>query len=383
MSDKSKMVNGQPRKTNQSTVSRLTKEMKAMRVNKFSKRNVKNFLNVQKKVSRPLQQKSVASAYSSGQSSGVAKIVRAQDGSVRVVHRELLVSIIGTANFNILAANTFPLNPGVQASFPWLSNLAMNFEFYRFNKLKYCYYTRTGSNIPGSVMLVPDYDAADAAPTNEQVASSYEDVQEDAPWKDIECNLSPRSLNATDKEKYVRTGALAPNQDIKTFDSGNFFCATIDGTAVNWGKLWVEYDVSLFKPQMPNTGFGGNGVLTGGGTQSQTAPFGTAAIGSGSYNLSANGLVVSGSGLNIGAEYVVSAWQNGTVITQSLAIASAIGLTAKTVCFNGFPVAATSSGSIETFTATASNFSITFINTATTVTSSGFFISQVIPTLGY
>jgi hypothetical protein len=376
------MVTGKPNKP-KSTVSRMTKEMKNMRVNKFSNRDVKSMLQVQKRISKPLPQKSVASAYSSGQSSGVAKIVRSPDGSIRVVHRELLTSIVGTANFSILAANTFALNPGVQASFPWLSNLAMNFEFYRFNKLKYCYYTRTGSNVPGSVALIPDYDAADAAPTNEQVASSYEDVQEDAPWKDIECVLSPRSLNATDKEKYVRTGAPAPNQDIKMFDSGNFFCATIDGTAVNWGKLWVEYDVHLFKPQIPNTGFGGMGALTGANTLSQTAPFGTAAVGSGSYNLSANGLVVSGSGLNIGAEYVISTWEIGTVITGSLTVASSTGLTTKTTLFFGFPVAATSSSVIQTFTATASNFSITFTNAATTVASSGLFISQVIPALGY
>lgn len=54
--------------------------------------------------------------------------------------------------------------------------------------------------------------------------------------------------------KYVRTTALAANLDVKTYDAGNFFVCTTDGTAVNWGKLWVEYDVDLYVPQLPPQG---------------------------------------------------------------------------------------------------------------------------------
>jgi len=105
-------------------------------------------------------------------------------------------------------------------------------------------------------MLVPDYDAADSAPFSEQIASSYEDVAEDAPWKDICCSLRPSALHALGPTKFIRTGALAANLDIKTYDAGNFFACTIDGTAVNWGKLWVEYDVTLFTPQLNPAGSG-------------------------------------------------------------------------------------------------------------------------------
>jgi hypothetical protein len=175
---------------------------------------------------------------------------------VRIVHRELIGSITGSVAYAI--AQTIALNPGLSASFPWLASQAQSWERYRFNKLKFCYYTRTGSNIPGSVQMVPDYDAADAAPVSEQVASTYEDVEEDAPWKDIECELRPSSLHALGPSKFIRSGALLANQDIKTYDAGNFFLATTDGTAVNWGKLWVEYDVTLMTPQLPP---GGGGVI--------------------------------------------------------------------------------------------------------------------------
>jgi hypothetical protein len=191
---------------------------------------------------------SVAAAYASGQRSAPPKIQQMSRDSVRIVHRELVASVTGSVGFVIPV--TLSLNPGLQAAFPWLASQAQSWERYRFNKLKFCYYTRTGSTTPGSVQLIPDYDASDAAPVSEQIASSYEDVEEDAPWKDIECELRPAALNALGPSKFIRSAILGANQDIKTYDSGNFFLATTDGTAVPWGKLWVEYDVTLMTPQL-------------------------------------------------------------------------------------------------------------------------------------
>jgi hypothetical protein len=151
-------------------------------------------------------------------------------------------------------SQTLALNPGLAATFPWLSSQAQAWEEYRFNKLKFCYYTRTGSSTPGSVQLVPDYDAADAAPATEQIASSFQDVVEDAPWKNLECQLASQAMFPMGPRKFIRSGALAANLDIKTYDAGQLFICTTDGTAVNWGKLWVEYDVELSVPANPAAG---------------------------------------------------------------------------------------------------------------------------------
>jgi len=197
------------------------------------------------------RQASVAAAYATGQSTGAPMISASRD-QCRIVHRELVNSLTGSTAFTV--ATTLQMNPGLSATFPWLSVQAQGWEQYRFNRLKVCYYTRTASTTPGSVMIVPDYDAADAAPSTEQVASSYEDVQEDAPWKDIDCTLRPSSMHALGPRKFTRSAALAANLDIKTYDVGNVFLCTVDGTAVNWGKVWVEYDVTFFTPQLPPTG---------------------------------------------------------------------------------------------------------------------------------
>jgi hypothetical protein len=195
----------------------------------------------------------VAAAYAKGQRSSAPRIEATRD-QVRIVHRELIGSITGSVVFT--TSQTVALNPGLPASFPWLATQAQAWERYRFNRLRFCYYTRTGSNVPGSVMMIPDYDASDAAPFSEQIASTYEDVEEDAPWKDIECELRPASLHALGPSKFVRTNVLSANLDIKTYDAGNFFLATVDGTAVSWGKLWVEYDVTLMTPQLNPAGSG-------------------------------------------------------------------------------------------------------------------------------
>lgn len=195
---------------------------------------------------------SAAAAYSTGMSSSAPAVSRSGNDSCRIVHRELLSNVSGSSAYTV--GLSFPLNPGLAVSFPWLSTQAQSWEQYRFNKLRFCYYTRTASTTPGSVMLIPDYDAADAAPATEQIASSYGEVVEDSPWKDLCCNLRPDRMHSMGPKKFVRSLPLTANLDIKTYDVGSLFVATTDGTAVPWGKIWVEYDITLFVPQLQPLG---------------------------------------------------------------------------------------------------------------------------------
>lgn len=188
----------------------------------------------------------VAAAYSSSQRSEPPKITASRD-ECRIVHRELVASIVGSAGFAVPFA--LPVNPGISAVFNWLSVMAIGWEKYKFNRLSFKYYTRTGSGTPGSMMLAPDYDAADSAPNSEVIASAYEGVAEDAPWKDISCDM--KKLGGV---RYIRSGPLGPNLDIKTYDVAQLFACTVDGTAIPWGKLWVEYDVTFSVPQLPPSG---------------------------------------------------------------------------------------------------------------------------------
>lgn len=269
----------------------------------------------------------VAAAYSTSYR-GKAPQITQTPNTCRVVHRELIASIVGSTAFAV--GSTFEVNPGLAVTFPWLALIAQAWEQYEFNKLCFHYVTRTGTNVPGSVMLVPDYDAADQAPVDEATASSYQDAIEDAPWRDISCNLRKLSMNGGRSRHFVRQTALANNLDVKTYDVGKFFVLTSDGTAVPWGKLWVEYDITFHIPQLPSSGAGpfGGQLISQGASESAANPFGTGAI----ADPSAKGISISQTNPavitidNVGT-YLIEAEFVGTVITAVGAPTLGAGLT--------------------------------------------------------
>jgi len=341
---------------------------------KQSKPQRKRKVNVMGMGRKP--QVGVAAAYATGQTSRNPRVTRSGVDSTRIIHRELISSVTGSVGFTV--SNTFSVNPGLAATFPWLSTQALGWEKYKFNGLRLCYYTRTGSNTPGSVILTPDYDAADAAPVTEQIASAYHGTQEDVAWKD-NCMIFDQKILG--QERFIRTGGLAANLDIKTYDIANVFVSTLDGTAVNWGKLWLEYDITLINQQLNATGPGGSGMLVGNTAQTAAAPYGTGALSTGSFNLSASGLVVTATGLNINSEYQFFQGLVGTVIT-GLTLASQTGCTLKSTILgsNVINAAATAAGDSFTFVPSASTVTFTFTLAATTITQAVFTMTAIIPT---
>jgi hypothetical protein len=325
------------------------------------------------KALQPKNPKSVAAAYSTGQLGTSPKITQTRD-SCRVVHRELIASITGTTAFTV--ANSFALNPGVAATFPWLSVMAQCWEQYRFRRLRFCYFTRTGSNIPGSLMLSPDYDASDSSPVSEQIASSYDDTAEDAPWKNINCDLPSRRMNASYPKHFTRSGDLASNLDIKTYDVGKLSVITLDGTAVFWGKLWVEYDVEFSIPQLPPVGsLPLGGAVTGANTQTGANPFGVAPIltaQSKGFSID-NASIVTFTALG---DYVLGAAFSGTVI--SVIPQPTLGAGCTLISYQGsFPTAATTATSVlvvrvTSLVAATAAYSLT----ATTITAGLLFIGN-------
>jgi len=261
------------------------------------------------------------------------------------------------------------------ATFPWLSNEAAGWEKYRFNSMKFCYYTRTGTSTPGSFMMAPDYDAADQAPLSEVAASAYDDTVEDAPWKDSCCVLPGSKLMGDMKERYVRGGQLAANLDIKTYDCGNLFACTVDGTAVIWGKLWVEYDVTLITPHVPPGGFQSTGTLTDGGGGLVTGkPFGNAPLSTGTIGLTANTNIVTITNVQIGQEICVSSFVTGTGLS-----AFSLGSTGLTAETTAAAVSASVAVFFATFTVTTLNPTLTYNITGTTVVETAAVVSVLSP----
>lgn len=318
------------------------------------------------------QQTSVGAAYATGQAGRAPRITRGQDFT-RVQHRELVTNLTGTTAFTV--ASSLAINPGLSATFPWLSIMANAFEEYRFNSLKVEYFTRTGTNIPGSVILAPDYDAADVAPQSEQIASSYADSCEDAPWKDIVCTLPASRLNRADQNRFVRSGALGANQDIKLYDAATVHLCTVDGTAVNWGKVWLSYDVTFRIPQLNPAGnppFGGS--ITGANTLTGANPLGlapTTLAGGRGFTVSAASVIT----FTALGDFVVGVQLIGTVIS-AIGVTAGAGITVGSGTFT-FNAAATGGAGFAGIRVTSLvGVTLTVTSTATTITNSLVNIGQ-------
>jgi len=340
-----------------------------------SKKQQQKFLKPKSKSgpSTSNRQASVAAAYAT-RTEGRAPRVTASRDSCRVVHREFIGNITGTTAYTL--SQQLAVNPGLAATFPWLSVMAQAWEEYKFHKLRFCYYTRTGSNTPGSVLLSPDYDASDAPPSSEQIQSSYDETVEDAPWKDMCCALKANLMNGTVKRHYVRQNPLGVNQDVKLYDVANFFVGTVDGTAVSWGKLWVEYDCEFFIPQLPPAGqlpFGG--ISAGNNTQTGANPFGVAPL----TDAQALGYTINNASqvtfTSLG-DYVVGTTYIGTVITVIPAPVTGAGITLIS-SLSSFPTAATTGTQVTLLRVTAlAGATASFSLTATTVTGAILSIGQ-------
>jgi hypothetical protein len=161
-------------------------------------------------------------------------------------------------------------------------------------------------------MLVPDYDAADSAPSTETIASSYQDCVEEVPWvEEFSCTLKPSSLHPGGIPKFLRfNNALPAGQDVKTYDSGNMYVCTTDGTAgALWGKLWVEYEVEFLIPQL-SSNIIVNDAYFSTTPASTTNIFGTVSTTVNSFNVYNNVLTIYESG-----EYLLTFTMTGTGLT--------------------------------------------------------------------
>lgn len=160
----------------------------------------------------------------------------------RVMHREAVGSITGTTDFTV---TQYPINPGVDLLFPWLAAVASNWEKYTFHSLVVRYVPRCSTSSVGSIIIAPDFDAEDAAPTSELVMLSYQDAVETPPWAEVVMRMTQKQLHGDMPRRFVR--GSSEQAELRTSDCGVLNVATAGSTGLQ-GRLFVEYDVEFFQP---------------------------------------------------------------------------------------------------------------------------------------
>ncbi len=194
------------------------------------------------------------------------------EGSVIVARREFIGDVKGSIAFR---NNTFTLNPGNPAMFPWLSRMATAFEQYQIMGMILEYKPTSGSAISstnnslGTVIMSTNYDILDSAFASKQAMENYQYTTSTVPsGAAIHCIECKPKLNVLEN-MYVRQLSYSSSADPRFYDLGNFQLATVGMQAddIVVGELWVSYHVKLLKPKIPDSniiGFNayGTGSLT-------------------------------------------------------------------------------------------------------------------------
>jgi hypothetical protein len=172
-----------------------------------------------------------------------------------ICHREFLQDITSTTGFSL---TSFPINSGLTSTFPWLANVAINFEQYEFLGLVFSYRPTSATSVgstntaQGTVIMATDYDTHDSTFSSKQQMEAYEFSTSCAPFNEmlhpIECQPRFNTL----ARFFTRSGAVPTGADTNFYDLGNFQIATVgmQASAVI-GELWVTYQVRLLKPKLP------------------------------------------------------------------------------------------------------------------------------------
>nr|QYF49978.1 MAG: hypothetical protein 1 [Hubei farmland noda-like virus] len=174
--------------------------------------------------------------------------------SIVVTHKEYLGEITGSTTFSV--QNSFPLNPGMALTFPWLSGLAHQFQEYRIRGLIFHYIPTSGHAISstnaalGTVMLQTTYRASDTAPSSKIEMLNEFWASEGSPSESfvhpVECDPKQNPFSTL----YVRTGSVPAGDTLLMYDLGVTHVAVSGQQASGnvLGDLWVSYDIELSKP---------------------------------------------------------------------------------------------------------------------------------------
>lgn len=191
------------------------------------------------------------------------------EDSIRVRKREFIADI--NSVIKAFTLQSFPIQPGLDETFPWLASVARNYEQYRINGMIFQFVSTSSDAIAdttnlglGQVILATDYNAADDDFQDAPQMLNYMFSNSGKPSENIMHAIECAPTDTAQKLYYVRSGAVPGGQDPRLYDMGTFQIAVnnMPATYSGMGQLWVSYDITFCKSQQNNLlGFGINSDL--------------------------------------------------------------------------------------------------------------------------
>lgn len=268
-----------------------------------------------------------------------------KNGTVIVSHSELIGNVNGST---ALAISTNNINPGLLAMFPWLNNMATNYESYRFRMLNFRYSPACSTATNGYVYLTTEFDPSDPVPEYENQLAAYDGCVFGSVWSPHIYKCAQKNLHKR-SSYFVRSGSLANTSDLPLYDTGYLVVATTGGPDANIiGKLWVDYEVEFSTPQLgsPAVGkalsalFSGSNDFTTVPGKAGNAPL-TASVAGGVLTLTASQPYQALVNVNVAGTGILSFDTTGTtaILSQSTTIINGAGTAAVLSTNVSFPAA--------------------------------------------
>lgn len=194
-----------------------------------------------------------------GAAEGVPQFAPPSDEGILLSNCEFVSDVFGPEVAGAFHNLTFKINPGLFRTFPWLSQIADNYEEYELVQLIFTYkptitdFVSTNGQV-GTVIMATQYNSSDLPFGNKQDMMHYSGSMatkvSTGMLHGVECDPSK---NAGAPGKFVRGGPILDTQDITNFDLGTLNVAVCNTPAEfnqqALGELWVSYTVKLRKPK--------------------------------------------------------------------------------------------------------------------------------------
>lgn len=193
--------------------------------------------------------------------SGPPAIHRNPDGGITIPHKEYLGDLVTSEDAGGFKIQKFRVNPGDPVTFPWLANLARNYQQYRLKGVVFCFKSSASNALPASdygigiVAMMSEYNVESPPPGGKiEMLNSFfasECRQTESIIHPIECDRTQTTLPVM----FIRHGNTS-DKDSRFTDWCNFYIATQGGptASVNIGEIWVSYDIELMKPITSSSG---------------------------------------------------------------------------------------------------------------------------------
>lgn len=176
-------------------------------------------------------------------------------GGVQIAHREYIEDIYSSTDF---LNRSYNINPAIGGTFPWLSNIAVNFEQYHIRGMIFEFKTGSSDALNsvntalGYVVMTTEYNSLALPYTNKQQMENSQFCVSTKPSKSVIHPIECAPFQTPSQPLYTRlaNGNFVAEGDKRLYDLGNFQLATVgmQQAGVNLGELWVSYIIDFYKP---------------------------------------------------------------------------------------------------------------------------------------